>query len=212
MNTMEREKLFSDMRVGAIALSALAIIITGVGLAGGAKELFLTRTSPVTALLQDVNGLKKGAAVTMGGMTIGEVKALSFHEGQGLIKVDMVVRADMRPRIRKNSEVSVRTQGMLGDRYVEISHSGEKGESLPEGEALVGYGTANFDDTLTQARLTFEEANKMLSAVNDKQGTVGNFIYDSGFYENLNQAMEELKVLLDDFQKHPKKYVKLSIF
>lgn len=154
MSAVDREETWSDFRVGLMTTAAIAMIIAGVTLAGGAKGLFLTKTSTIKAWLPDVGGLKNGAAVTMGGMTVGEVKKIAFaSERRDLIEVTMRIRADVQERLRQDSVAKVRTQGMLGDRYVEISIGGAEAEPFLEPIALTGDGSSNFDEALEEARL-----------------------------------------------------------
>ena len=180
-------KTWSDVRVGLLTFAALLLLVLGITFAGGDKGLFLQKTSFLKAHLADVGGLKKGSSVTMGGMTIGRVTDIHFVANpEELIEVDFQVRSDIRGRIKADSICSVRTQGMLGDRYLDVSLGTKEASTLAEG-AVLG------------------ETEKVLTAVNEKQGTVGQFFYDGEFYR-------ELTDLIKDFKKHPRKYIKFSLF
>ena len=63
-------------------------------------------------------------------------------------------------------------------------------------------------DTLT-ARL-----DTVLQNLNDGQGTAGQLLHDKQLYENMNQTVAEMKGLIAEIRKDPKKYlnVKVSIF
>ncbi len=56
---------------------------------------------------------------------------------------------------------------------------------------------------------TLREINLILNKINSKQGSLGKLIYDDKLYENLSNASAELKALLQDIKKNPKKYFKL---
>jgi len=56
---------------------------------------------------------------------------------------------------------------------------------------------------------TLRETNLILNKINSKQGSLGKFIYDDKLYENLSDASAELKALLQDIKKNPKRYFKL---
>lgn len=214
MARYDQEKVWSDFRVGLATFSGLLFLILGVTFAGGDKGLFFRKTTSVQARLADVGGLKKGSSVTMGGMIIGRVTDIAFVSGpQGnKIEVTMEVRSDLRNRIKTDSLPSVRTQGMLGDRYVDISMGSLDKEPLAEGKVLIGAGASDFDTTLRQASDVLKETQQLLDSVNQKQGTVGQFFYDEKFYQNLVSLTEQLNDLIKDFKKHPRKYVKFSLF
>ena len=210
----ERDKFFSDMRVGIVSFFSLILLITGVLFAGGDKGVLFQQTIPLRARINDVSGLKKGSTVTMGGMNIGKVTNVSLLPGEqeSLIEVFMQIRSDVRSRVKSDSKPSIRTQGMLGDRYIEITPGSKEAAELVEGQPLIGSCTSNFDDTLSQARATLGESTKMLEAINKQQGTLGQFVYDQEFYKKLNEITSETNDLIKDFKKNPRRYIKFSIF
>lgn len=209
-----QEQSATDFRVGLMTFAALCLIILGITFAGGDKGLLFAKTSIVKARLADVGGLKKGSSVTMGGMAIGKVEDIFFSEEGDLpkIQVVMTVRSAMRAKIKKDSKPTVKTQGMLGDRYLEISMGTADAEPLAADAFLIGSGTADFDRTLTEANTALSETTKLLAAINSHQGTAGQLIYDATFYENLNKITDQLNDLIKDFKQNPRRYVKLSMF
>lgn len=210
----DQEKAWSDFRVGLITFAAFSLLVLGVTFAGGDKGLLFKKTSVVRAWLADVGGLKRGSSVTMGGMTVGKVTDITLGHGskRSQIEVTMEIRSDVRARIKTDSLPSVRTQGMLGDRYIDISMGNGKSGVLPEKRPLVGKAASDFDTTLRQASDVLNETQQLLNAINEKQGTVGQFFYDERFYDRLLEITSELNELIKDFKKNPKRYVKLSIF
>lgn len=215
MTRQQQENAWSDLRVGIVIFVGMLLLFFGIIFAGGDKGLLFHKKAYVAAELSNVGGLKRGSSVTMGGMTIGQVVNIAFAppgSSGGLIEVKMQVRSDVRSRIKSDSVPSVRTQGMLGDRYVDISMGSEPAPMLPEGQALIGKGASDFDETFREALSVLDETEKLLRSINEQQGTMGKLFYDEQFYENLMQITEELNAFLKDFQKHPRKYVKLSIF
>ena len=134
------ERVWSDFRVGIIAFSGLVILVLGITFAGGDKGLMFKKTTTVKARLTDVGGLKKGSSVSMSGMVVGKVADVSFVQNPqrslgiipeaeaavvsaaitNQIEVAMEIRSDVRSRIKTDSIPAVRTQGMLGDPYIDI--------------------------------------------------------------------------------------------
>ena len=214
MSRHDQEVMWSDFRVGIITLIALALLILGVVFAGGDKGLLFQKKSFVQALMANVGGLKKGSSVTMAGMTIGKVNNIAFvdHAEGSQIQITMQVRTDIRSKIKSDSVPSIRTQGMLGDRYVDISTGSNSTKPLADDGVLIGKAATDFDETLHQALGVLQETEKLLNSINRQQGTVGQLFYDERFYNNLVNITEQLKELIDDFKKHPRKYVKFSMF
>ena len=198
--------------MGIITFAGIFLFVLGVVFAGGDKGLLFQKTCIVKALLPDVGGLKTGSSVTMGGMTVGRVTHVAFIDGEkNQIEVTMQVRGNVRQRIKADSLPSVRTMGMLGDRYVDISMGTSAAEILPEGAALVGHPASDFDKVLRQANDVMSQTEKLLVAVNEQRGTAGRLVYDEKFYQSLTQIAEEVRDLIKDFKKNPRRYVKLSL-
>ena len=210
----DASKISSDFRVGILTFTALCFLVLAILFAGGDKGLFFQKTASLEAWLLDIGGLKKGAAVTMGGMVIGKVTSMEFirAEDRAFIKVMMKIRNDMRDQIKKDSVPSIKTQGMLGDRYIEISMAGPESPTLPENARLIGGAATDFDDALKEAKSTLSETTKLLTAINSKEGTIGKLFYDEAFHSQLSEITEEVSELVKDFKRDPRKYVKLSIF
>lgn len=204
----------SDLRVGIVTFIGVLCLVAGITFAGGDKGLMMQKTEIVHAHLHDVNSLKKGATVSMGGMSIGKVTSVGFLEGtqENLIDVVMEVRSDVLPRIKTDSKPSVRTQGMLGDRYIEITMGSKEAAVIDPQKPLEGTATSNFDDALQEARTTLTQTTKMLSAINAQQGTAGQFIYDQKLYQKLLELTAQISDVLADFKQNPKKYIKLEVF
>jgi len=224
MNQFNKERLWSDFRVGIITFIGLTVLFLGITFAGGNKGLLFKKVTTVKARLFDVGGLKKGGSVTMNGMVIGKVTDIAFvdgHDGKeveskgsntGQIEVTMEIRTDIRKRIKIDSIPAVRTQGMLGDRYIDIPPGSNDKEILPEGKILIGASASDFDKTLNQTIAVLNETEKLLAAINKQEGTAGKLLYDQQFYDKLMDISTELDGLVKDFKKNPRRYIKFSVF
>lgn len=212
--SVSSKEAWSDFRVGLVTFTTLFVLIAGLVFAGGEKGILFKQTVSLKGYMPDVGGLKRGSAVTMGGMSIGQVNAIEFApvNNPEPVEITMEIRSDLRGWIKEDSIPSVRTQGMLGDRYVDLSLGSEKAAVLPEGGYLVGDSASNFDATLARATNVLSETEKMLRAVNKQKGTAGKFLYDEQFYSKLISLTEELNTLIKDVKENPRRYLKFSVF
>ncbi len=213
MGQFDQEKAWSNFRVGLIGFIALSLLVIGITLAGGDKGLLFQKTAVLKAELVDVSGLKKGSSITMSGMTIGKLTDIAFVNDleKNRMEVTMLVRFNARKLIKVDSIPSVRTQGMMGDRFIDISRGGHESEVLPDDGFLIGSETSDFDETLHQASAVLNETHKVLNAVNQQQGTVGQLFYDEKFYAKLVEITDQVNELIKDFKQHPRKYIKFSL-
>ena len=223
MSQYDQAQVWSDFRVGIITFIGIVLLVLGITFAGGDKGLLFKKTSVIKARLADVGGLKKGGSVTMNGMMIGKVTNIVFTDGandkeavqgqdKNQIEVTMEIRSDLRNRIKTDSVPSVRTQGMLGDRYIDLPSGSKDALPLPDGKVLIGASASDFDKTLKQAIEVMSESQKMLKAINEEQGSAGKLVYDQKFYNNLTAITDQLNDLIKDFKKHPRRYIKFSLF
>ena len=118
-------------------LGAFAVIMTGlIGLAilfaGRDMTLFKSRTK-FFVLFKNTTGLQVGAPLKMGGVDIGNVESIAITNDNGSpqILATLVVYAPNDHLIKTDSDASLETQGMLGDKFLNISPGSSNSASLP---------------------------------------------------------------------------------
>ena len=87
---------WTELRVGVVTIVSLAVLaftILYVGSGGGSP---LSRKYVVKALMSDVNGLKPGAPVRVGGVEVGTVTGVDFAGASGKGLVEVTLRLDER--------------------------------------------------------------------------------------------------------------------
>ncbi|NVK87625.1 MAG: MCE family protein, partial [Gammaproteobacteria bacterium] len=71
-----------------------------------------------------VSGLKEGAAVEMSGVKVGRVKSIAFDAERFQAVVIMEIPNSVQ--LSTDSVASVRTSGIIGDKYIKVSIGGEE--------------------------------------------------------------------------------------
>jgi phospholipid/cholesterol/gamma-HCH transport system substrate-binding protein len=109
------------LRVGLFVLIGLAAFLSMIYALGARARLFEPRFT-VSAEFTEVGGLVEGATVRLAGVQIGRVRAVRLpSEPGGKVRVDMTIARQFGDRVRKDSVARIETQGLLGDRIIEIS-------------------------------------------------------------------------------------------
>src|SRR6184192_3551525 len=117
----ERRELGVKFRVGLFVLVALAVFLATIYALGARARLFEARYV-VYADFTEVGGLTEGATVRLAGVQIGRVSGVHLPaEPGGKVRVDMTIARRYGDRVRKDSVARIETQGLLGDRIVEIT-------------------------------------------------------------------------------------------
>ena len=120
---------FTELVVGLFMVAGFAAIVY---LALNLGEVpFLTRTSTYTieAEFENVSGVKKGAPVQVAGVVVGEVEAIKLNEDR---YAQITLRVDKDLKIPLDSIVSVKSQGIIGDKYIQISLGGDPENFAPD--------------------------------------------------------------------------------
>ena len=84
----------------------------------GDIDVFGPKTYSVTAKFGSVSGLKSGAIVEIAGVQVGKVTDISFDPDDYEAKVVMSINQGVV--LQDDSIASVRTAGIIGDRYIDI--------------------------------------------------------------------------------------------
>ena len=85
----------------------------------------------VFAKFTSVSGLKVGSPVEMLGMQIGRVAGLSMDQNDQVAVVEL--RIGKSVKIHKDAMASIKTNGLLGERYVKLDAGGGGGQLNPGG-------------------------------------------------------------------------------
>jgi phospholipid/cholesterol/gamma-HCH transport system substrate-binding protein len=120
MNEQQRERAIK-IRVGIFVLVTLGIFLAIIYMLGARARLFEARYT-IYAEFSEVAGLQEGATVRLAGVQIGRVARVELPaQPGGKVRVAMKIAKQFADRIRKDSEARIQTQGLLGDRIIEIT-------------------------------------------------------------------------------------------
>lgn len=113
---------FTEFIVGLFVVAGFAGIVYLALNLGEVPLLSRTSTYSVDAEFDNVSGVKKGAPVQVAGVVVGEVSAIKLNEDN---LAQLTLRVDNQLKIPQDSIVSVKSQGIIGDKYIQISLGGD---------------------------------------------------------------------------------------
>lgn len=108
--------------LGISALGYLSIKLGRVSFLGSAGYL-------VTADFPAVGGLKAGSDVEIAGVQVGRVESIGLSDYQARV----VLRLDTHVKIQDDSIASIKTKGLIGEKYIRISPGGSDKIIAPNG-------------------------------------------------------------------------------
>ena len=131
-----RREKFTRYKVGVFVVVALAAFLGLIYALGARSRLFEPRFK-VHADFTEVGGLNEGATVRLAGVQIGRVSGVHLP-GQpgGKVRVDLTIARQFGDRVRRDSLARIDTQGLLGDKIVEITVGTSQAPPVRPGEVL----------------------------------------------------------------------------
>lgn len=134
-----------EFKVGLLVLVVAALIavmsmrVSEDPTVGGAKKYWF--------LSPNASGLVKKSAVKMAGIPIGVIKDIRLS--QGIARVDIVIRDEVD--LRQSARAEIKANGILGDKYVEISPGSPEDPPLANGDQILNVNDkSSLDGLLTQ--------------------------------------------------------------
>lgn len=116
-----------ELGVGVFVLVGLACL-TYLAIRLGEWEI-LQRGYQVTAVFDNVSGIKEGAAVEVAGVEVGRVESIRVSPDSRAI---LVLRLKPWVELREDATASIRTKGIIGDKFVKL-HPGSGERPIPPG-------------------------------------------------------------------------------
>ncbi len=169
------------VKIGLLVAAALVILMVAV-FSLNQEQPFWERTVQYEVHFTRTSGLQTGAQVSLNGVPIGTVAELRFPPDPAVnyIRVLINVKSDLTARVRENTVASIRTIGLLGDRYIELSAGTPDSPPVAPGgliastdpadiEALVGQG----GDIVTNIVEVTASLKDVLGAIQRGEGLLG---------------------------------------
>lgn len=126
------KKLNVDLVVGLFVVAGfLAFVYLSLQL-GEFSPFSMEKNYRVTAEFTNISGLKPGAVVEIAGVPVGKVMRIDLGQGD---RAKITLSIKQQVQISEDAIASVRTQGIIGDKYVRISPGGSD-EYLKDGSAI----------------------------------------------------------------------------
>jgi phospholipid/cholesterol/gamma-HCH transport system substrate-binding protein len=139
MNRIDSKEIWA----GAFFLIGVIIIIITALALGGKTGLGESRYY-LEVVFSDIGGLRIGAPVRAAGVDVGTVVNISFIDNPRYpdkrVKVTLSILSKYRDAVAKYSLFSIKTEGLLGDKLIDIQiPRGDQAALIPDdGEFIVG--------------------------------------------------------------------------
>jgi len=186
-----------SFRLGLFMLTTLAILAACIFLVGREESRFGTNYL-VRSDFTNVAGLSEGADVRVGGIRKGTVRSIHLPKTpDGEVVVTMDLAKETQAIVKQDSVASIQSEGLLGDKYVEISFGSMEAARLKSGETIESEPPFDISDLFNKANQILDTSqgalesiqgaadnvNMITAKINTGKGTVGKLINDKTLYQ-----------------------------
>ncbi len=202
----EKELRWSQLKVGLTVIVASVVLGVLIFLMTGTTGL-LSRKITIFSYIDNAGGLRKGAPVRLQGVDIGNVTGIRVvpEKSPNPVEIQMRVNTRYQDFLKTDSKVELSTAGVLGETFVDIDSRSASGSPVHDGTVLEAEAVPDLQDvvrasqgTLQNVDTLLKRADRIMSAVESGQGSVGKLIYDKQLYVNLNDAVKQVQGILAD--------------
>lgn len=154
---------WAEVQVGLLLVGSLVFLAVGIFLVGQKTRLF-TPTTKVAVLLPNVQGLQAGAPVWLSGVVIGTVSDIAFAEPlrSDQVTVTLAIDETAARRLGPDAVVTVKTRGLVGEKYIDITAGSQYGLSLEV--PLQGIPPMGLDEAVMQASSAFQRLDQLIES------------------------------------------------
>src|SRR6202021_408909 len=177
------------LMVGVFAIAGLSLFPTGLFMIGNRHEAFARRVE-LYSEFADVSGIVPGAKVQVAGMNAGEVLAMDVpNTPPAKFRVTLRVNEKVSGLVRADSVVTVGTEGVVGNRFLEISAGSSGAPAVATGATLKGIEPTDLSALLELAKGTIVNVDKTVTNANGLITSVAG---------NLNATLDKTKLTISN--------------
>jgi phospholipid/cholesterol/gamma-HCH transport system substrate-binding protein len=195
-------------RVGLVVLIALIAVMIGIFMVGRRANLFKKKW-PYETHFESAAGLVPGNPVRLNGVTVGNVLDVNLSPNPADQTVRVIYEVDRRvaPRLRTGTRASIKTIGLLGDKYIDLAGGTAAEPEVPIGgtiQAAPGAGIEKLleggGDLLTDLSAIARSLKNILGRTEEGKGFLGALTSETEesarLGNNLNATLASLNALL----------------
>lgn len=203
----------ASVRVGLLVITALVFLAGGVFLIGEQNSLFRSKLR-YDVRFGTVGGLQTGNPVQLNGVHVGTVHAVVLPENpseRGLV-VTVEIDARYSERIRDDSQARIKTLGLLGDKYIELTSGSPQAAIVPDGGEIATAEATDVDQLIATGEDVAENIvsistslKGILERMERGEGMLGELMKtrqpgEPGLADTLNGINEAVSALTEGFK------------
>jgi phospholipid/cholesterol/gamma-HCH transport system substrate-binding protein len=199
-----KEIQWSQLKVGALVLVALALLIAIIFLMTASSGGLFARRIDLRCYFPNAGGLKDGAVVTLEGVTIGNVIRMRVVPSRNPdpVEVTMQMGEKYLYDLHTDSLASIQAAGVLGDSYIDIDSTHATGPQPVNGSEIQQSGSPTIQSVINTSEVSIQEVNvlvhkieTLVDTLNKGHGTAGEFLNDPALAKKIVGIADNLEAV-----------------
>ena len=182
------------IKLGIFIVAGLALFVIALFYIGSKENLF-TKTFNVYSIFPNVSGLTQGNSVQFAGINVGTIQSIESI-ATDKVKVNMNIVSNVKKFIKKDSEASINSDGLVGNKVLAITSGSVNSPSIEDGDSVhsitpvsIGDIVKNLNESTKGAEQISKDLAEIVSKVNNGEGTLGKLINNSDVFNSLDSLM-----------------------
>ncbi len=192
----------NNFKLGIFVLAAFAFLFVMLYWVGKDTNTFSSNIE-LKARFSNVNGLMPGNNVRFSGIQVGTVRTITIID-DSTIEVMMVIDEDVQPFINKNAQVNIGSEGLMGNKIVNIIPGKENAPHVEDGDVLASKKNPDTDEMLkilyetnnTVAQIAVSVKNTV-DMVNNST-TIWSLLNDASVSTNVKKSLTNIRVATEN--------------
>ena len=190
------------IKIGVFTFIGIAILVLVIFFIGNQKNLF-SSTFQVSGTFKNVNGLQIGNNVRFAGINVGVVEDINIVTDSS-VKVDLTLNNNVKKFIKRDSKLSIGSDGLMGDKLVVIAPGGlTSTQPIADGGQLAAINPVDVDKIIAKltkvadnaATLT-EGLSDIVTKVNSGKGSIGRLLNSDKLSRDLEGTVRQAKTTI----------------
>ncbi len=198
MKTTSGQKI----KIGLFTFIGLLVLVAAIFFIGNRKNLF-SSTFTVYGTFKNVNGLQVGNNVRFAGINIGVVQSINIVTDSAA-RVDLTLNSNVKRFIKKDSKISIGSDGLMGDKLVVIAPGGiTSTQEVSNGDQLTAQNPIDVDKIIAKLTKVIDNAGTLtgglsdiVQKVNSGQGSIGRLLNNNSLAKNLEGTVKQAQTTM----------------
>ncbi|TAH42670.1 MAG: MCE family protein [Bacteroidetes bacterium] len=203
------------IKLGIFVTTGLLLLVVGLYFLGDKSNMF-SKSIRIYTHFENINGLRPGNNVRLSGIEIGTVEKVEIIDAKK-IYVEMSIEEKMKSFIKINSTASLGTDGLMGNRLINIDPGSGSFKTIENGDEIPSKELLSTDEMM----ITLDRTNKNISTVsedlvnitgniNKSRGTLYSVLLDTTLAPALRNSLNNISDISENIKLFSADLISLS--